>query len=178
MCQISFGDLPIAVITSVCTCNSLSHTLITLFLTYQDVINDQIWISLIPRPTEFHHGLDLNHTTLIQSQVIGFWPLTIQFLATVIDQKSVLPCFCQFVVLSFSRASYENAYSPEWIVLVNSIRLNGTPRGGDLYAFTNPKSWNLYWTISQRIMLQPSGMLVCSWNINIDVYYEYVRVCI
>ena len=93
-----FCDLPIAVITSVCICNSLSHASITLFLAHQDVINDQIWISIIPRPAEFRHGLDLNHTTLVQSQVIGFRPLITQFLATVIGQKSVLPCLCQFVI--------------------------------------------------------------------------------
>ena len=84
---IFFGDPPIAVITSVCTWNSLSHASITLFLAHQDVISDQIWISTIPRPAEFHHGLDLNHTTLVQSQVIGFGPVTLQFLATVIGQN-------------------------------------------------------------------------------------------
>ena len=82
-----FGDPPIAVITSVFTWNSLSHASITLFLALQDVISDQIWISIIPQLAEFHQSLDLNHSTLIQSQVIGFGPLTLQFLATVIGQN-------------------------------------------------------------------------------------------
>ena len=63
-------------------------------------------------------------------------------------------CIPVFVSLrdtfQFSRASYENAYRPEWSVLVNSIRLNGTPRGGDLCDFTNHKLRNLYCPISQR----------------------------
>ena len=150
MCHKIFGDLPIAVITSVRTCNSQSHASITLFLAHQDVINDQIWISVIPRPAKFHHGLDRNHTTLVQSQVIGFRPLTLQFQATVIGQKSVFRVCVNSWYVSFSRDSYENPYKLEWIVLVNSMRLNGSPKGGDLYDFTNQKSRNLYFPISQR----------------------------
>ena len=61
-------------ITFVCTLTPLSHARITFFPAHQDVINVRICISTIQRPAEFQHCLALNHTNLVQSQVVGSDP--------------------------------------------------------------------------------------------------------
>ena len=69
---------------------------------------------------EFQHGLVLNHTNLVQSQMVGFdlWPSNIKqrWLAKKLGSSL---CVTSWYV-SFSRASYENATVPNGIVLVNS----------------------------------------------------------
>ena len=44
-------------------------------------------------PVEFHHGLDLNSTGLVQSQVIGFRTLTLQSQGMVISQEAAFQFF-------------------------------------------------------------------------------------
>ena len=64
-------------------------------------------------------------------------------------------------------------------MLVNSVRLNGTPRGGDLYDLHESEITKSVLSNLAKKQSQPSeACLFASWNINIDVYYEYVRVFI
>ena len=82
--------------------------------------------------------------------------------------------------VSFSRASYENAYSPEWIVLVNSVRLNGTLRGGDIYDLHESEmtKFVLSYLAKKQSCFSLQACLFASRNVSIDLYYEYVRVFI
>ena len=137
---------------------------------HQDVTNVPICVSTIRRLVEFQHGLALNHTNLVQSQMVGFdlWPSNFKQRWLAKKLGSSLRVTSWYV--SFSMASYENATVPNGIVLVNSKQTERhSERWRHLWFHESEITHEICIALSHKETTKLQAYLFASQSIYIDV---------